>query len=449
MTIEYVLLGTKTQTTARLWCKSDADGALTCVVNGALFTGDTSATATHDGCGAVDITGLALGTQYTAELTVGGSSKSITFKTSGEFNVGWASSCNRDNVRDLVLIKARQEYSFDYAILLGDTPYNSTDGDFFGITTVSTSDSHANATNQASAYGQHERMLRKGMVKMDGVAESTVKIKDDHEYLNNFCLDAPYTRDNTSGAPSWYAPLNDTDVQTQQDSAIAVQQLACASYSLGNKDHFADDIDYYYFDSGAQRFIVLDGTRYKVNPTTGIFLGDTQLAWFKAALSSAAAAGIDFITLMSSKATTHGNGDGWHDYRQAGRDELAEVWEYIEDNSISSVAWLVGDKHHPFVQYNVNPRSIGSPTAFSPHLCICGGPLSTSMQDPPNNSDVVYSIYPDANGEKANDSCIAIWETSAGRIDYKIFHQRRGTIWHGYQLAGSNAMHYPEIAIAV
>ena len=95
MTITCAWLGHATATTARYVVRSDANGALTMVIDGTTYTGTTIATATNDGIGIVTATGLLPGRTYECTLSVAGAStisrQIKTMPTAAPFKVAFTS----------------------------------------------------------------------------------------------------------------------------------------------------------------------------------------------------------------------------------------------------------------------------------------------------------------------------------------------------------------------
>jgi alkaline phosphatase D len=325
-----VSFGATTAATVTVMYSVNAD------LSGSTTTTGVAVDSTTDFTGKIDITGLAANTPYYYTPVIGGvaqyTSSYPTFKTLPASGVASAftfafGSCTRhggsiaqDTIFDVVPSSTR------FLLHIGDTIYADTDG------------------SPSSVLSQFRLKHRDALAAVDMTSVGWKALRertpvftmwDDHEITNDF---------SAGKGNALYAPA---------------RQAFGEYHGRANPDPITSGELYYTIQCGEVGFFMLDGRSFRsantaTDDSSKTILGATQKAALKSWLLSNTST-LKFVvttTLAAGYATT--GQDSWggvDDSTQAPngtngfRTERNEIWDYIDANRISGVAFISGDQH--------------------------------------------------------------------------------------------------------
>jgi phosphodiesterase/alkaline phosphatase D-like protein len=448
--------GHSTSTTARLVVRSDANGVLTATCDGQTFTGSTISTASNDGIGIVDISGLLPGTSYAYTVSVGGSSASGTLKTmptTAPFKVGFMSCMTKLKTVD-ALVQSLIEEGVAAVVHQGDYIYCSENVSSWWNETSAV----PTTGSAASVYMAHFRQVHR---------QSHIRL------LDAYCPQYFQGDDHEVGGDNWDHSVTQAQVspnvasggtQAEVDASWWAANQAMIAYYQGNPTnndagiHASTDKPanaaggtpaaqyppkYFRFMIGNAEFFVLDTMSYRsiltaTDNASKTMLGATQKQWLKDRLSASTAT---FKIICSPKMTLQQTSvsDGWDIYST----ERTELLTYCRDNvSSKGVFWVCGDNHAPTV----------SRDAVLEHSAICANPAGVDhlSQSSGYSSGVVYKYTGQAGGTPTRSVEVAgLLEFYDDELVVRIIDPLGRNLYRGVMPAGSNLLSQSGKSISV
>lgn len=423
----------------RLAAMFDAAGTMSIEINGRTFTG---AATNGGGLAYCDFDGFAPKETLSAKIFLDGVQQTInlargttterpawTQRNSGGLRILWL-SCSNPSRNTVLALKYARALSPDLILYLGDTGYHEPENlTLFGVTRSNPEESLAAAqeTTAAAWYANSHCLLKPSFADMSMLAPILMQW-DDHEIFSDFRNSASEMA--LTNAMSTWSPALSTDAELD-DILEARRTVARGVQKIGLRS----DTDYWALDYGPARIICPDLVTEKGPRSGTTMMSAEQLAWYEAQLVTPH----PFIFGAHTKTATNGNSDSWYDYGGlAGTgSQLKTLLQFIESNAIATWAVITGDLHHPHVQYNANPQSLGSPTAFSPYLGIC--PSAENQFDTAVGATLTGDIV-----FKRQGKVIGFLEIpdSQEYVEYQI-RDFDSIWWRGRQYRGSNELVYP------
>lgn len=451
---------------SKVCVRATVTGTVGITVNGTRFTASADTTV-NDGNVAVTITGLLPDKRYTWTLDFDGTDHAmysgtkglITLPVTGEVKVGYGSCTSSAETMTYGYYAAGRGYKVFF--LLGDTPYLDTGAnDTWGVTTV---DGSANIDFDSLAPF-YERFHKTPGVKYLGERCILIRMWDDHELLgDNHDHTIAQANSGGAGANISAATQNDVDTMflvcrkvfeayslcnpTNADAGVAAQapfmaDAAAANYPAQYFRTTIGDAEFFVTDCISHRGPVAGATRTteSLADADAVMLGSTQRTWLTTRLGASTAINKVWVTTKKTYANNTDNGDGW--------DYLSTTWpgfvtereivlDYVEAN-VTGFSSISGDRHAQTVVDQSSARG-----QARDHFNLCACPLGTQQVNSQGSgfNDHVVQI--------TEESCMGELVVTALGITYSLVGTANTVGWTGQILAGSNALSYPEIAIAV
>ena len=419
--------------TGRVCAWFSTSGTMGLRINGAEFIGSD----TNDGNVAYCDFSLPSADIFSeAEITLDGVMQKIqwTHKSSTDSRPVWTEAVDREfraiwlSCSNPYREVAKTAYwvnrlSPNLVIWLGDTMYHEPNNlTNYGVTRNNPEGGYNAAVSEADDAWNAQRMfLLKPSVQMISSMCPIIYQFDDHELMSDF-------RNDLTGMQAQFAFI---DTQEKLDAI----KLARVKLAVGTLHPWAASADGQYYrvvDYGPVRFIVPDLVSESGARLGTTKMSSTQLSWYKSKLHTDK----PFVIGAHTKTATDGNADSWYYWGGLSGvgSQLKDILDYIESNQISTWGVITGDLHHPNVQYNENPQSLGSPTDFSPYLGVCSCAENQFDSSAPTTSDIIWKKQGKAIGY------LRIPLTS-DYVEYTVLGLTR-PLWRGRQNAGSNKLVY-------
>ncbi|MBT8448666.1 MAG: alkaline phosphatase D family protein [Gammaproteobacteria bacterium] len=347
-------LGHATTTTARVVLRTDTNGTPSVTCNGDTFTGSAISTATNDGVGVVDITGLSAGKRTAFTLTIGAESVTghvKTFPETGSIKIGIIGCCVMQ--RHNPAIEELYAKGIDALYTIGDMPYCEDLTNANGITCSPGSSVPTLANMEAINRANHNNIQLKRISQNIPL----YKMWDDHELFGD---DWDHT----------VASCNDVSAIATDTADVAdffeICQKAWSAYAQGNpsnsdaeatptKPNSSPDgdatrypVQYFRHTLGAAEIFVTDSISHKTENTatdnaSKTMYGSAQKAWFKKYVSESSK---DFKIAIDSKSlfrnTGSPKGDSWNKFTT----ERNEIWDQILNTDGTTGVLHIGSDDH-------------------------------------------------------------------------------------------------------
>lgn len=429
-----------TETTATVWCRHTANGALSLVVDGREFIGDTIDTAVGDGTGTVTATGLQAGRSYPFSLRVSGteihSGTLRTMPTAGTDFSALLTYCYSPYRPALPIDAAIERYD-DLALHFhaGDNIYSSADAGTGTLTVNGESIRNVAAVMQADpddpslAVAQLRAMYRSrfsdGPTARGQALLPTYALVSDHDMMTG---DNFYGGDRLLSAANAYQTWATT--QAQADAVYEAHQQVFWEY-YGGMPTATPGQFYFSFTVGDVEFFVLDANSYKVT-ATGVEYGDTQTAWLLAGLSAS-----------TSRWKIIATGEGiteW--YTGVAQPNTVALLDHIAANNITGCLMITGDIH--------------APAAFQTAslACVRGGQVSQDNHTNIPNGYTASTRYKwlgyTSNGVGANVAphAATVLRIGADRLDVDYIDRAGNVFWTAYMLSTDVSLRHDRARIA-
>lgn len=417
----------------------DGAGTMSMEINGRTFIGSATNTG---GLAYCDFSGFQPHQTLSAKIFLGGVQQTInlargttterpvwTQRNTGGLRLLWL-SCSNSSRNTVLAQKWTRELAPDLILYLGDTMYYEPENlTLFGVTRTNPEGSLAAAveTTAAAWYANSHFALKPSFADMSMRAPILLQW-DDHEIFSDFRNSASEMA--LTNAMSGWSPALSTDEELA-DILDARREVARGVQKIG----IQSATDYWALEYGPAIIICPDLVTEKGPRSGTTMVSAEQLAWYQAQLLSTR----PFKFGAHTKTATNGNSDSWYDYGglAGANSQLKAILEYIESNEISTWGVVTGDLHHPHVQYNGNPQSLGSPTEFSPYLGVC--PSAENQFDTATGATLTGDIV-----FKRQGKVIGFLEIpdSQEYVEYQI-RDFDSIWWRGRQYRGSNELVYP------
>lgn len=429
-----------TETTATVWCRHTANGALSLVVAGREFSGGSIDTAVGDGTGTVTATGLEAGMSYPFSLRVAGTEiHSGTLRTmpaaGTDFSALLTYCCSP--YRPALPIDAAIERYDDLALHFhgGDNIYSSADAGTGTLTINGEAIRNVAAVMQANpddpslAVAQLRAMYRSrfrdGPTARGQALLPTYAMVSDHDMMTG---DNFYGGDKLLTAANAYQSWATT--QGQADAVYEAHQQVFWEY-YGGMPVVTPGQLYFSFVVGDAEFFVLDANSYKVT-ATGVEYGDTQTAWLLAGLSASTA---KWKIIATGEGITE-----W--YTGIAQPNTVALLDHIASHNITGCLMITGDIH--------------APGAFQTAslACVRGGQVS---QDNHTNIPNGYSAYTrykwlgsQSNGVGGNVSphAATVLRFGSERLDVDYLDRSGNVFWHAYLTLDNNDLQHLRARLA-
>lgn len=457
-------LGHADETTAKVVVRSDTNGVIT--MTGVTNDGTkTAATTTADGIVVFTASGLTANTSYPFTITHSDATSEAgtlrSMPSSGDtYKFGWG-SCNDNAAKAMGGLQAVSTGVIGFAHI-GDLIYANGAGDAFG---ESPEDGDIDQTT-ANFNALHRQSMKDPGMKFLSQSAPFYYMADDHEWSGDN-WDHSGTQANATDSTF--------TLQSEVDAAWATETASLVYYQSGNpanadtgtaiaekpSDHErAADADFAVISAAASaypvtycrwtigdaEFFMLDCISYRsaiasTNNSSKTMLGANQKAWLKAQLDASTAT---FKIILSPK-KTHANagadnGDLWSQYST----EMTELLDYIKSDvsgNLTGIVWLSGDRHTP----SVEAQAIADGETYD-HVCVCACPLSVSV----NTAQGTIGTTTKLLKPHWNNVFGVVEVVGSSHLLLQMRNASNGNIrWEGKVLAGSNALIYDDIQVAI
>lgn len=478
---------------ARLWARSTVTGALTLIINGQTFTGDTLNPSVDDGTGTVSATGLLPNTSYTFTLSCAGDSVSGVLKTmpgndSDTFDF-CVTSCSALNGKGKSANGAMVAQNPAFIANLGDMMYINAGAASYvsawGEAPVNYNGSVSQGKNADTYRVIWRQSLKHSDAKMCHQAVPTLYMPDDHEYggdnwdhslANAWYVGCSAVSMNSPVAGVDCTPNADRDypstsTQADCDDYWLAANTAAANYLKGNPPHGDGQspnkpslaqagtpasnypVRYTRFTAGSAEFFLLDSLSYRspvraTDNASKTMLGATQKQWLKDRLAACAKT---FAIILCPKKTYANNGDNTDSWFAGGTNtgyqtELNEILDYISAksgfvNPNLTVVWFTGDSHLAAAIYDDTKG----------HVCLNGSPAGA----PTGNTPSAVTGKNRYLGGLHTQACKQYFNIAHGRIvgtqriELWLRDAAGARMWSGYVNAGENILRYPAVQAAI
>lgn len=218
----------------------------------------------------------------------------------------------------------------------------------------------------------------------------------------------------------------------EADASIYPIKYFRVGYDInGNVDNTNPHIEFFVIDCISYR-----SPYHDADDAAKKMLGDNQRGWLTAHLNSSTAT---FKAIMTPKKTHINagvdNGDTWGAYTT----EREVILDYIDDNSITGVIWLAGDRHTPMIDI------LETPVDAHDHVCVCACPVSVAINTPKATIIDAQTRWFDENNR-----VFGLLSVEQTYIEASVCSVTSGAkLWTGRVEAGSNALSYPDKVLAV
>lgn len=391
----------------RIAARSTASGVLTLTVEGQSQT-VTVDTAVNDGVVALEVGGLDPGVTYPYVLRhsngdeVSGSSRTIP---NGPYDVAWG-SCWRGGTNVTYTWPQMQLADVVAFHKLGDSPYTDTASPGYGETSVSAGDLPLDVENY---YKHHRRFRRDPLGKALASKTPEGYVPDDHEWPgDNWDHSIYQAQGGNTNIADISIGLGHVPSQAEVDATFWAGNQAFTTYALGNPRNTDEGViaekpssaeagtptahympHYFSWAAGYATHIMLDCISHRspkaaTDDAAKTMLGSVQKAWLKAKIADAYAQRRMILIYSPKKLfnapTGVDNGDTWHFYST----ERDEILNWIRDNGITGVIWLVGDRHTPSIE-------VARMAEGAPWDVVCVNPCPSGVKHNPVGQD--YGPY--------------------------------------------------------
>lgn len=416
-----IAAGDPTPTSAVLWARSLPTGPVTVDygTDPSLANAQQVVVAADDPLVPAKLTlsGLTPGTDYFYRVTApNGEALTGRFETPAlpgdrrglRFGV---SSCSRGELSPYPAIANADERELDFFVRHGDTIYADYPSPFVPSP-------QAQTLQEFRVKHQEPLSSRFGINPMADLRASTatIAITDDHELADDYSGGAPASSDPVGRFGTSDTRISELPIYRDAMQAFAeYNPIAVGTYSNTGDPRFDGKPDFYYTTNyGSDAVVIRPDTRsfrdqklpppdltdeasvraylarsFDIDPLTGqpaeprTLLGQTQLDRLKQDLLAAQANGTTWKLVMLSMSMQNlgiqGNSQDPDRYEGFAR-ERAEILEFIEQNAIENVVWVVGDVHSTIVNNVSYQRFPGGPQILTDTFEVTTGSIAF---DPP------------------------------------------------------------------